>query len=248
MPFVSNTDFVTALRTGRLLEPAQMEQVGCDLEKRFPEPRALARELINRDWLTPFQVNQLFQGRASDLVLGQYVLLERLGEGGMGAVFKARHQTLDRIVAVKVIRKERLASPLMAKRFLREVQLAAQLSHPNIVLAFDADQVGSAAFLVMEYVDGIDLGRVVKQSGPMPVHEVCDALRQAALGLQHALERGLIHRDIKPSNLLRTNKGGVVKVLDMGLARLEEDDDGAMLTLEGTIVGTPDFIAPEQAM
>ncbi len=201
--------------------------------------------------MTPFQVNQLFQGRANQLVLGSFLLLERLGEGGMGQVFKARHRKLARIVALKVIRKERLSHPDAVRRFRREIQAAAQLSHANIVLALDADEHDGTHFFAMEYVEGVDLAHYVKQYGPMPVARACDCVRQAALGLQHAHDKGLVHRDIKPHNLLLTRQG-VVKVLDMGLARLTPESQaemsGASLTGDGVMIGTPDYVAPEQAM
>jgi serine/threonine protein kinase len=207
--------------------------------------------LLHRGWLTAYQANLLLQGRGSELVLGSYLLQERLGEGGMGAVFKALHRTLGREVALKVIRKERLANPHAVKRFRREVRAAAQLTHPTIVLAFDADQVGSNHFLVMEYVKGSDLSQRVKRHGPLPIDQGCDCIRQAALGLQHAYEKGLIHRDIKPANLLLTPQGEV-KVLDMGLARLASDPEATQasstLTQEGVVMGTPDYLAPEQAL
>jgi serine/threonine-protein kinase len=250
MPIASVASLIEALRQRQLLGPAQLEEVANHLQLLFPEPRALARELVQRGWLTPYQVNQLFLGRDQGLVLGNYVLLERLGEGGMGAVFKARHVKLGRVVALKLIRKERLDNPDFVRRFHREVQAAAQLTHPNIVLAYDADQAGDAHFLAMELVEGTDLGKVVKQHGPLPVAAACDYVRQAALGLQHAFEKGLVHRDIKPANLLLT-VNGVVKVLDLGLARLASVESflepSTTLTQEGAVMGTPDFIAPEQA-
>jgi serine/threonine protein kinase len=262
MPVVASvTSLVGALRTHRLLDPPQLEQVA-RWSGRFPEPRALAKELIQRGWLTPYQVNQVLQSKGHELVMGQYILLERLGEGGMGQVFKARHEAMGRVVALKVLRKELLAKPEALKRFLREIRLVGTLSHPNIVIAFDAAEINGVHFLAMEYVEGIDLGRLVKLKGPVSVADACSYIRQAALGLQHAYEKGLVHRDIKPTNLLRANQGGVVKVLDLGLARLQdaEGDDSSsgsiempversvnMLTHAGKVMGTPDFIAPEQA-
>jgi serine/threonine protein kinase len=262
--------FVAALRESRLLPPERLQEVIGDFQARFPEPRALARQLMRLDWLTPYQINQLFQGRSQHLVLGPYRLLERLGEGGMGQVFKARHMGLDRVVALKVMRKEHMDDPDSVHRFHREIRAAAQLSHPNIVMAYDADEVDGTHFFVMEYVAGIDLGRLVQQSGPLAVEQACDYIRQAALGLQHALERGLVHRDIKPSNLLLahpprqgvmvqdggsgpgTSRAPVVKILDLGLARLpkrgEIEESGCYLTQEGRVIGTPDFMAPEQAI
>src|SRR5262249_57981786 len=132
---------------------------------------------------------------------------DRLGEGAMGRVYKARHQVMNRTVALKIIRKERLTNEHAANRFYREVRAAAQLVHPHIVLAYDAGQVGDKYFFAMEYIDGIDLSRLIKQSGPLPWAVACEYVRQAALGLQHAHERGLVHRDIKPANLLLTRPG-----------------------------------------
>jgi WD40 repeat protein/serine/threonine protein kinase len=241
---------VEALVKHRLLEPTQADELA-QLQTRYTDPKLLARELISRGWLTPYQVNQIFLGRAAQLVLGSYVLLERLGEGGMGQVFKARHQNLGRLAALKLIRRDRLANDEVVQRFHREVQAVAKLSHPNVVVAFDADEAGGTHYFAMEYVEGTDLGKRIKTSGPLPVDQACDFIRQAALGLQHAHERGMIHRDIKPSNLLLTKKGDAVKVLDLGLARLvrsqEGSNSGNTLTNQGMLMGTPDFIAPEQA-
>ncbi|MBL8795918.1 MAG: serine/threonine protein kinase [Planctomycetia bacterium] len=241
--------------------------------RKFNDPRAFAQHLLKRNWLTPYQVNQLFQGQANGLVLGQYRLLERIGEGGMGQVFRARHQAMGRIVALKVIRRERLDNEKAVQRFFREIRAAARLTHPNIVQAFDADSVSGTHFLAMEYVDGIDLSRLVKQRGPLPLAEACEYIRQSALGLQHAHELGMVHRDIKPGNLLvprdastngayastpaqrgkRTghpNAKPVVKILDLGLARVSFHDDadhGFSLSQDGTVMGTPDYMSPEQA-
>jgi serine/threonine protein kinase len=252
-------DLLNLLRAHRLLEADRLEQIA-RVSGKYADPRALAKDLIQRGWLTAFQVNKLLQGKGKDLVLGQYVLLERLGQGGMGEVFKARHSSLDRLVALKVIRRDLTSKPEAVRRFHREIQSVAKLSHPNIVMAFDANQVGEVHYLAMEFVEGTDLGRLVKAKGPMKVREACDAIRQGAMGLQHAFERGLVHRDIKPTNLLRATQGGLVKLLDMGLARLQEidgdDDSGvnplnnniaSLQTQAGRILGTPDYIAPEQA-
>src|SRR5262249_37566879 len=193
--------FQDGLRRFHLLEPAQLEE----LKRQAPaaDARALARTLIDRGWLTPYQANQVLQGKGQELLLGSYVLLERLGEGGMGAVFKARNWKLGRIVALKLIRKERLDNPDAIRRFQREVRAAAALDHPNIVHAYDADEIGGTHILVMECIEGAtDLGRLVKKQGPLPIPLACEYMRQAALGLQHAYERGLVHRDIKPANLL----------------------------------------------
>lgn len=242
------TALVDALRHFKLLTTAQLKELD-SLPPSIADPKALAKELMERRWLTPYQANLLLQGKGQELLLGSYVLLERLGEGGMGQVFKAKNWKLGRIVALKLIRKERLANPDAIKRFHREVRAAAQLNDSNVVLAYDADEVGGTHLLVMEYVEGSDLAGLVKKQGPLPVEQACDFIRQAALGLQHAFEKGLVHRDIKPANLLLTAKGNVVKILDMGLARHDAaGDKSSTMTQEGSVMGTPDYIAPEQAM
>jgi eukaryotic-like serine/threonine-protein kinase len=233
-----------------LLEPAQLAEVTGPLARSFPNLKGLAGELIRRGWLTPLQVNQIFQGRARDLLLESYVLLERLGEGGMGQVFKARNWKLNRLVALKIIRKERLNNLEIVRRFEREVRVSAQLNHPNVVHAYDCGERGNRHFYVMEYVDGINLAQLVRRDGPLSVDLACECIRQAALGLQHAFERGLVHRDIKPHNLLLTKSSGgqnIIKILDMGLARLELGDEYGTMTQEGAVLGTLDYIAPEQA-
>jgi len=239
-----------------LLTTAQQGELVQTLQTRFPDARALARQLLERGWLTSYQVNQLCQGKAGDLVVGPYVLLERLGEGGTGRVFKARHQHMNRIVAVKVIRPELVSDAEVVARFRREVQVVSQLTHPNIVHAYDAGPAGNTYFLVTEYVVGTDLDRLIKQKGRLPVEQACDFLRQALLGLQHIHEQGLVHRDIKPSNLLVTEAhgsqpGGVVKILDLGLARLQQPVEGELTgKVTGAVVtmGTLDYMAPEQAL
>jgi eukaryotic-like serine/threonine-protein kinase len=167
----------------------------------------------------------------------------------MGEVFRARHTRLDREVALKVMRKEKLAKPDAVKRFHREIRAAATLRHENVVMAYDADQAGDIHFFAMEFVDGTTLDDMVKDKGPLPVAEACEFVRQAALGLQHAFEKGLTHRDVKPANLL-VDKAGVVKISDLGLVLIEDPESAeaaSRLTKEGLTVGTPDFVAPEQA-
>jgi serine/threonine protein kinase len=239
--------FVSALRDIQVLDEQQLGELE-NLQSLFPEPGALAQELFRRGALTAFQIEQLQRGLSKGLVLGQYVLLERLGEGGMGAVYKARHQRMKRLVALKVIRKDIAVGPQDVRRFTQEIEAAAQLAHPNVVMAFDANEIDGTLFFVMEYVEGTDLGHLVQRTGPLAIPQACDCIRQAACGLAHAHERGLVHRDIKPSNLLLTYADGVVKVLDLGLARLHESAQNSQGSLTGTgvIMGTPDFMSPEQ--
>jgi WD40 repeat protein len=242
--------FVEVLRATQLLTADQASALGA-LVVQFPTAAALARELVKRTWLTPYQANQLARGRGQELVLGPYHLLEPLAEGGMGTVFKARHPLMKRVVALKIIRGQRSTNPDLVRRFEREIVAAGRLlSHPNVVIAHDAVRVGDSLLLVMEYVEGTDLSKLLRVRGPLAVGEACEYVRQAALGLQHAHESGLVHRDVKPSNLLLSARGGVVKVLDMGLALLgatSPDESITALTETGTVMGTPDYMAPEQA-
>jgi eukaryotic-like serine/threonine-protein kinase len=170
----------------------------------------------------------------------KFEILQMLGQGGMGAVYKARHKVMDRIVALKIINAQLVSSDMAVERFRREVQAAAKLQHPSIVAAYDADQAGSTHFLVMEFVEGIDLAQHVKRKGPLPAAHACHFIRQAALGLQHAHEKGMVHRDIKPHNLMLTAQG-VVKVMDFGLARLAREGTADVgLTGENVLMGTAD--------
>jgi serine/threonine protein kinase/WD40 repeat protein len=249
MALEQSKDLVSLLREHKLLEPSQLAEAE-QLAAQIPTAKALAGELLKRAWLTPYQINQIFKGKAAELKLGIYHLLERIGEGGMGQVFKARHIRMGRIDALKVIKKERLSHPDTVRRFLKEIRAASQLEHPNVVRAYEADQDVDTHFFSMEFVEGHTLTQRVREKGPLPVADACDFMRQAALGLQHAHDRGLVHRDIKPANLLVTKAGNVLKILDMGLARtrVEGDDIASQLTQEGQVMGTPDYIAPEQAM
>jgi serine/threonine protein kinase/putative intracellular protease/amidase len=189
----------------------------------------------------------------------RYKILGLVGLGGMGAVYKAEHRMMERLVALKVISRSFTANPQAVERFRREVKAAARLAHANIVTAHDAEQAGELHFLVMEFVDGVSLDRLIAKQGTPTFSQACGLIRQAALGLQHAHEKGMVHRDIKPANLMVTRKGQV-KILDFGLARLARElvatETQALLpgqeapadaTAAGMILGTPDYIAPEQA-
>ena len=231
------------LRDLQLLRPAQIAELRDGLGGHCDDAHALGRELLRRGWFTAFQVDELCRGRSP--VLGPYLLLERLGGGGMGEVYKARHRIMNRLVALKLVRRDRLAGNAPA-RFLREMRAAARLDHPHIVHAYDADEVHGRPLLVMEYVEGGSLAGLVERGGPLPVAAACAYARQAALGLHHAHEQGVIHRDVKPSNLLLKAAGGPVKLADFGLARWREAAD-EVLTCTGGLLGTGDYLAPEQA-
>jgi serine/threonine-protein kinase len=179
----------------------------------------LARLLVHAGKLTAFQAKCLYQGKTRGLILGEYVVLEKIGGGGMGVVFKARHRRMERIVALKTLHSQSMREPESIQRFYREVKTAARLNHPNIVLAHDAGEHEGIHYFVMEYVDGRDLATVVRERGPLPVEEAVEYILQAARGLAYANAQGVIHRDIKPGNLL-VDRQGTVKILDMGLARV----------------------------
>lgn len=215
-------------------------------DRRPRDGEQLARELVMQKRLTKFQADQIFAGKGTSLVLGNYVVLSKLGQGGMGVVYKAKHRRMDRLVALKVLSPRIAGRPDLAQRFDREVQAAAKLTHPNIVKALDAELDGSRRFLVMEYVDGIDLLALVRRCGKLPIRWAIDFVRQTALGLDYAHLQGIVHRDIKPSNLLR-ERSGTIKILDLGLARMAAAEGSEELTATGTAIGTVDYMAPEQA-
>ncbi len=176
MPNATSSLLVDVLREQQLLDDARLAEVAV-LAGKTTDHRVLAKEIVQRGWLTIFQMNQVLRNKAAELNLGPYVLLDRLGEGGMGAVFKARHRVMKRVVALKVIRQEKVANAEAVQRFQREIQAAAQLSHPNIVIAHDAAQAGNTHFLVMEYVEGTDLHKRVTEKGPLPVAVACEFIR-----------------------------------------------------------------------
>ncbi len=217
--------------------------------KAPPTVQEVAKLLVQSGKLTEYQAATISQGRPQSLILGEYVLLNVLGKGGMGVVFLARHRLMDRVVALKTLPSAAI-KPETVQRFYREVKAAARLSHPNIVTAFDAGEQAGTHYLVMEYVVGRDLAAIVKENGPLPLRQAIDYVQQAARGLDFAHKHGVVHRDIKPRNLL-LDQEGVVKILDMGLARLNEDlvdaPEAAELTGAGQILGTVDYMSPEQA-
>jgi serine/threonine protein kinase len=247
----SLSSLVVFLREKDFLTRNQLDELSKD-NSQFQEAPSFLRELVRRGWLTSYQASQIAHGNEKELLLGPYHLLEPIGEGGMGKVFKARHVRMDRIVALKIIPEDCLGNDIALARFNREVQAVAKLSHPNIVTAYEVNQEGTTHYFTMEFMEGIDLAKLVRQSGPLPIPQACDYIRQAALGLQHAHEKGLVHRDIKPGNLIvgRSLAGGppVVKILDFGLARSESRDEKVTrLTKIGHVLGTVDYISPEQA-
>src|SRR5205807_1223744 len=204
------------LRRYGLLSPAHLNELPQLFRGRCHHAGPLAKMLGQRGWLTVFQINEILDGNAKNLVVGPYRVLERLGQGGVSQVFKARHALDGSVVALKVMRPDVFSDAAGRAQFLVEMEAMALLSHPNIVEFCDADQAGDTFYYAMEYVEGTDLGKLVALSGPLPVSAACDCIRQAALGLQHAHERNVVHRDIKPANLSVVSNGQV-KMLDWGL-------------------------------
>ncbi len=226
---------------------------------KWQEWDELFMHLAARRLISLYAARKIQQGKAQELQFGPYLFLDKLGEGGMGKVYLAHRRADKTIWAVKVVRPHLLTHPVIRRRYEREVTASMRFNHPNIVRVVEAGQHEGRHYLVMEYIDGIDLGRLTREYGPLAIPEACEYVRQAALGLQHAHEAGFVHRDIKPSNIMvagerhlpQSLEPAVVKILDMGLVRAmgagEDDAGGVELTRDGSVVGTPDYMAPEQA-
>jgi serine/threonine-protein kinase len=248
---------VQALGESGLFTPRDVAALTGELTPLGDDPDTLIRFLVENERIPIYQLRKVIHGKVSDLFIGHYVVVDKIGEGGMGKVFRARDSRTGRTVALKVVRSHLISNPTVRGRFEREVKAAEQLDHPNIVALLDAGEIEGKYFLAMEFVDGVDLTRLIRQFGVLPIPEACEYLRQAALGLEHAHARGFVHRDIKPSNIVVSgerhlpdaNEPAVVKILDMGLVRspaLDESTGISDLTRAGTVLGTPDYISPEQ--
>jgi serine/threonine protein kinase len=252
-PATTRTRLLDYVRKSGLIDPGRLDGYLRSLAESGPlpdDPPRVAACFVRDGLLTTFQAQQLLRGRYRNFMLGKYKVLEPLGTGGMSKVYLCEHVVMRRRVALKLLPADRIDDPSSVGRFHREARAVAALDHPNIVRAHDIDSQGDKLlFLIMDYVDGVNLHDLVKKRGPLGPDRAANYVRQAALGLQHIADAGLIHRDLKPGNLL-LDRAGSVKILDLGLARFQGDhnDDLTGRYDHKAILGTADYIAPEQAL
>jgi eukaryotic-like serine/threonine-protein kinase len=245
--------FLDLVRRSGLVEKDRLNALLLELKREagghsITDTDFVADRIVQAELLTRWQADRLLEGRHKGFFLGKYKLLGLLGTGGMSSVYLAEHVLMQRRVAIKVLPKNRVGDTSYLARFHREARAAATLDHRNIVRAYDVDNEGGVHYMVMEYIDGRDLQHIVQEDGPLDYMAVADYIRQAAEGLAHAHEAGLIHRDVKPANMLVDQKN-VIKLLDLGLARFT-DEEVASLTVQfdENVLGTADYLAPEQAL
>ncbi len=245
----SYREFAAALIEIGVIDAAELERFAVDSAEGVV---GLSRALVKAGKLTPYQAAAIYQNKSRGLLVGNYLILDKVGQGGMGMVFKARHRKLGRLGALKILPPSFTRDSGAVMRFRREFEAAGRLKHLNLVAAFEADEDRGVHFLVMDYVEGINLERVIREHGPLPVSDALDYLIQSARGLEAAHEKGIIHRDIKPGNLM-LDQQGTIRVLDLGLARIVDASNPFSKTMTGrltqsnTYMGTIDYMAPEQA-
>lgn len=250
---VDANKLVDLLRRSGLVEEARLtaflEKVVQEHgEASLEDQPKLADRMIEAGLITRWQADKLLAGKHKGFRLGKYKLLGQIGKGGMSSVYLAEHELMKRRVAIKVLPQNRVNDSSYLERFRLEARAVAKLDDPNIVRAYDIDNEGNIHYIVMEYVDGQDLHQRVASQGPLDYDTAADYIAQVANGLQHAHEMGLVHRDIKPANCL-VDRHGVVKLLDLGLAKLTEDDQASLtMANEENVLGTADYLAPEQAL
>jgi serine/threonine protein kinase len=253
--------FLHLLRESRLLSDDQLDQL--ERQVNTTDMTKLTAHLLESEWLTAYQLKRIVEGQPRGLLLGQYRVLDELGEGGFGRVYKAVHGMMNRVAAVKVIAPKWAQNPSGRNLFLREVSAITRLTHPNIALAYDANQTDDMLWFAMEYVEGLNLEQFVARRNPLPIPFVCSVMLQVARALQFAHENGIVHRDVKPANLLLpgadTEKepavfrydsaAAIVKVVDFGLAKFFPvgTPQASSICQEGACVGTPLYMSPEQA-
>lgn len=242
--------FLAVLRKSGLVEAAQLEKVAAPWKDASgPLPDALPQAFVKAELITEWQLRQLLKGKRRGYFLGRYKLLRELGKGGMSSVYLAEHTGMHLPVAIKVLPLKRVDKKSYKERFEREAQASFRLNHPNIARATNFDHLDDLWYIVLDYIDGTDLYKTVKEQGPLPVKDALNYIRQAALGLQYAHDEGLVHRDIKPANLMLDSRG-TIKILDLGLALATTDDDeegGLTKEHNEKVLGTADYLSPEQS-
>lgn len=253
MATVTANKLIELIGKSQLAEPAALEKaldvIRAEHAGELPsDPVELAKALQQQKIITRWHCEKLLAGKYKGFFLGNHKLLGHIGSGGMSSVYLAEHTKMHDLRAIKVLPQSRLGKSSYLARFQQEAKAIASLNHPNVVRAHDIDNQGDTHYIVMEYVDGDDLQTIVKKKGPLPFDKVANYMAQAAHGLQHAHDVGLIHRDIKPANIL-INSAGKVKILDLGLA-LFTDEAQSSLTIDfnDKVLGTADYLAPEQAL
>lgn len=253
MPDISSEKFLRMVAKSGLVDPEKVDKIeerirektGGELPK---DPEKVARVFKKQGLITDWHSEKLMGGKYKGFFLGKYKLLGHIGTGGMSSVYLAEHTRMHDRRAIKVLPKARVKDATYLARFQLEAKAIASLNHPNIVLAYDIDNEGDVHYIVMEYVDGLDLQVLVKNDGPVDPSTAADWVAQAARGLEHAHTNGVIHRDVKPANLL-IDSTGVIRLLDMGLALVTVGDDESLTVANNeNVLGTADYLAPEQAL
>ncbi len=248
MPKLEASIFVDLVLKSGLVDGKQLAQALSAADQPISDSGIVCSSLINAGLLTPWQSEQLLNGRYQGFFVGKYKMLDKLGRGGMSSVYLAEHLEMGRRVAIKVLTGRLAARPEHLERFRSEARAAARVDHPNIVRAYDVGHEGNVHFLVMEYIQGSDLQQIVTERGPLDCRVAADYIRQAAVGLAHVHRVGMIHRDIKPANLL-VDQQGTIKIVDLGLARLSEETREELEDEKGQqVLGTVDYLAPEQSI
>ncbi len=252
MAVASGKSFIAILERSGIVAPEELEPALGTLDKNAIDQPAgleqLKRHLVESGLITEWQCKKLSAGKYKGFFLGKYKLLRHLGSGGMSTVYLAENKITGQKRAIKVLPRKNVNDKSFLERFYREARAAAALNHPNIVRVYDIAAIDKTHFMVMEYVEGIDLYEMVKRDGPLPFEAALGHTRQAAIGLQHAHDRNLVHRDIKPANLL-LSEGGTVKILDLGLALLTAEDEESLTIMHNErVMGTADYLSPEQAV
>jgi eukaryotic-like serine/threonine-protein kinase len=252
MPAASAKEFGNTVRESKLVSDdrvrSQIQKLYASAGDAEPTAQQLAVQMLEAHLLTKYQASHLLAGRTQGFFFENYVVLDRIGRGSMGKVYKAKDRRLGRHVALKILRRDLTNTPKLVARFKREGSAGARLEHPNVVRTYDLGKWRDLYYIVFEYIEGVNLKALLRKKGKLRPSKAIDIVLQVADALEHARINGVVHRDLKPSNIMLT-RDGQAKVLDMGLARIiSAEGQAAMITQVGEIVGTFDYIAPEQAI